>query len=38
MKFSLWDYFIPDLDILSGWQRFLKEVIGCLIYKLTGKG
>jgi uncharacterized SAM-binding protein YcdF (DUF218 family) len=38
MKFSLEDYFIPDLDTLSGWQKFLKEVIGLLIYNLTGKG
>ena len=38
MNFSVEDYFIPDLDTLTSWQRFLKEVIGALFYKITGKG
>jgi uncharacterized SAM-binding protein YcdF (DUF218 family) len=37
IKFSIEDYFIPDLYTLSSWQKFLKEIVGSTIFKLTGK-
>ncbi len=38
VKFSITDYFIPDLEILSNWHKFLKEIIGNIVFKITGKG
>jgi len=35
-KFSLFD-FIPSTDVLTSWNPFLKEVIGLMVYRLTGK-
>jgi uncharacterized SAM-binding protein YcdF (DUF218 family) len=36
-KWSLFDYFIPNIGLLSDWTPFLKEVLGFTVYKLTGK-
>jgi uncharacterized SAM-binding protein YcdF (DUF218 family) len=28
---------VPSYDALKGWDIFLKEAVGVLMYKLTGK-
>ena len=38
ITFSIEDYFIPDLFTLTQWQKFLKEIVGIIIFKITGKG
>jgi uncharacterized SAM-binding protein YcdF (DUF218 family) len=38
VKFSWDDYIIPDIEIIIHWQKFLKEIVGFLVYKITGKG
>lgn len=35
-RFSISD-FIPSTEVLTGWNPFLKEVVGKMIYRLTGK-
>jgi uncharacterized SAM-binding protein YcdF (DUF218 family) len=29
--------FIPDITLLNTWQHLLKEMVGMLVYKMTGK-
>lgn len=29
--------FLPDVDVLAAWPLFLKEVVGLVVYRLTGK-
>ena len=36
-KFSPDDLFMPDAKLLKDWSHLLKEIIGLLAYKLTGK-
>ena len=36
-KFSIEDYFIPDISLLKKWAFLLKEIVGLYTYKLTGK-
>jgi uncharacterized SAM-binding protein YcdF (DUF218 family) len=38
ISFSIEDYLVPDLYTLSEWQKFLKEIVGNIIFKITGKG
>ncbi|MBS1935985.1 MAG: YdcF family protein, partial [Bacteroidetes bacterium] len=38
MKFSWDEYIIPDIETIIHWQKFLKEIVGLLMYKITGKG
>lgn len=35
--YSWQDYFFPSIDVLCGWDGTMKELIGILVYKLTGK-
>lgn len=32
------DYIIPDVSLLNDWKIILKEMVGLLVYKITGKG
>lgn len=36
-KFLPEDYIIPDVSLLKGWKDFIKELIGTIVYQLTGK-
>lgn len=36
-KFSFDDTIIPDVKLLKNWSELLKEMVGLLAYKLTGK-
>ena len=36
-KFSFDDTFIPNAKLLTTWSELIKEMIGLLVYKLTGK-
>jgi uncharacterized SAM-binding protein YcdF (DUF218 family) len=36
-KFSLEDIIVPDIKLLNDWQYFLHEIIGTIVYQLTGK-
>lgn len=38
MKFSADEYILPDIETIIHWQKFLKEIIGLLMYKTIGKG
>lgn len=31
------DYLLPNMGVLHWWKPFLKEMVGVLVYKLTGK-
>ncbi len=37
LKFSIEDMMLPDINLLSEWSFFIKEVVGLYVYKLTGK-
>jgi uncharacterized SAM-binding protein YcdF (DUF218 family) len=32
------DVLVPNLSLLGNWQYLLKEMVGLLVYKMTGKG
>jgi len=36
-KHGLFDYFLPQTEVFYAWQKVLKEWIGTLAYRLTGK-
>jgi uncharacterized SAM-binding protein YcdF (DUF218 family) len=36
-KFNWYNYFLPDIMTIDRWRFLLKEFIGVVVYKLTGK-
>lgn len=36
-RFSFETHIAPDAEILEGWEDLIKEMVGLLVYKLTGK-
>ena len=36
-KFSFEDTITPDIKLLKDWQYFLHEIVGTIVYQLTGK-
>jgi len=36
-KFEFQHCFIPNMSALSGWSQLLHEIVGYMVYKLTGK-
>ncbi len=36
-RFSILDLIVPDIRLLYDWQYFLHELVGLVIYRITGK-
>ncbi len=36
-KFSIGEYFIPRIELLEDWSYLIKEMVGLVVYKITGK-
>ena len=36
-KLSFTDYILPNLGVLPRWKMFLKEVVGTVVYRVSGK-
>lgn len=36
-KFVIEDYLIPNISLLKDWKDFIKEIVGTIVYQITGK-
>lgn len=37
IRFTFFDYFVPNIDMLIQWRSFVRELVGYWIYKISGK-
>ena len=37
-KYAFADYFIPSAGTIKTWSFFLREILGLIVYKVTGRG